>query len=97
MLWLDGQAKSWWLQVNTIRRQLGVRVAGFDPPRPVQTFAQLGLDAALLAAIKRAGWVVELFQLMCAAFFGINMLLHYGSASAPIKAMAPIRAGKCKS
>ncbi|KAK9804524.1 hypothetical protein WJX73_004516 [Symbiochloris irregularis] len=43
-------------EVNTLRRQLGVRIAGFDPPRPVHTFAQLGLDGALLAAIKRAGF-----------------------------------------
>lgn len=42
-------------QVNTVRRQLGIRVAGFDPPKPVVSFAHLGFDPALAATIKRAG------------------------------------------
>lgn len=42
-------------QVNTSRRQLGMRVFGFDTPKPVQTFAQCGFDAQLMAAIKKAG------------------------------------------
>lgn len=33
-----------------------MRVAGFEPPRPVQTFGQCGFEAALLGAIKRAGY-----------------------------------------
>lgn len=42
-------------QVNTARRQLGMRVFGFDAPKPVQTFAQCGFDATVMAAIKKAG------------------------------------------
>lgn len=42
-------------QVNTTRRQLGMRVFGFDTPKPVQTFGQCGFDAQLMAAIKKAG------------------------------------------
>lgn len=33
-----------------------MRVAGFEPPRPVQTFGQCGFDHQLLGAIKRAGY-----------------------------------------
>ncbi len=43
-------------QVNAYRRQLDVRVAGFEPPKPVQTFGQCGFDHVLLGAIKRAGY-----------------------------------------
>lgn len=42
-------------QVNNSRRQLGMRVFGFDTPKPVHTFAQCGFDAQLMAAIKKAG------------------------------------------
>lgn len=42
-------------QVNTTRRQLGMRVFGFDTPKPVQTFAQCRFDALTMAAIKKAG------------------------------------------
>lgn len=41
-------------QVNEYRRQLEVRVSGFDPPKPIQTFGQAGFDHLLLGAIKRA-------------------------------------------
>ena len=44
------------VQVNTARRQLGLRVSGFDVPRPVQTFQQCGFDAHLMAVIARAGY-----------------------------------------
>ena len=44
------------VQVNSYRRQLDMRVAGFDPPKPVKTFAQCGFDAELMAAIKKAGY-----------------------------------------
>lgn len=44
-----------------MRRQMGMRVAGFDPPKPVQSFGQLGFEAALLATIKRAGLVGDPF------------------------------------
>ena len=46
----------WLAQVAELRRQLGVRVSGFDVPRLVQSFEQCGLDAQLMAAIKRAGY-----------------------------------------
>jgi len=42
-------------QVNTTRRQMGMRVFGFDARKPVQTFAQCGFDAPMMAAIKKAG------------------------------------------
>ena len=42
-------------QVNTTRQQMGMRVFGFDAPKPVQTFAQCGFDAPMMAAIKKAG------------------------------------------
>lgn len=38
-----------------MRQELAVRVSGFDPPKPVARFEQLGLDAGLLAAIRKAG------------------------------------------
>lgn len=37
-------------QVTDYRRQLGVRVSGFDAPRPVRSFAQCGFDAPLMQA-----------------------------------------------
>ena len=43
------------MQVNTTRRQLGIRVSGFDAPRPIQSFAQCGFDAALMSVIAKAG------------------------------------------
>lgn len=43
-------------QVNTVRRQLALRVSGFDVPRPVQSFGLFGFDTQLLAVIKRAGY-----------------------------------------
>lgn len=43
-------------QVHETRRQLGVRVSGFDAPRPVKTFQQCGFDGALLGAIRKAGF-----------------------------------------
>ena len=45
------------MQVNEARRQLGLRVSGFDVPRPVQSFAQCNFDNVLTVAIKRAGFV----------------------------------------
>ena len=38
-----------------LRRELTVRVSGFDAPKPVVRFEQLGLDAGLLGAIRKAG------------------------------------------
>ncbi len=39
-----------------MRRQLGIRVSGFDAPRPVKTFQQCGFDGALMAAVRKAGY-----------------------------------------
>jgi ATP-dependent RNA helicase DDX42 len=43
-------------QVHERRRQLGVRLSGFDAPSPVTTFRQCGFDSALLAAIRKSGF-----------------------------------------
>ncbi|PSC72915.1 DEAD-box ATP-dependent RNA helicase 24 [Micractinium conductrix] len=43
-------------EVAEYRRQLGVRVSGFDAPNPIKSFAQCGFDAALAAAISKAGF-----------------------------------------
>ena len=45
------------VQVNIARRQLGMRVFGFDAPKPIQTFAQCEFDAVTMAAIKKAGYM----------------------------------------
>ena len=33
-----------------------MRVSGFDPPKPVQSFMHLGFDGNMLVAIKKAGY-----------------------------------------
>ena len=38
-----------------MRRQLGVRVSGFDAPGPVDSFQQCGLPAAVMAVLRKAG------------------------------------------
>ncbi|KAL4424909.1 hypothetical protein ABPG77_009638 [Micractinium sp. CCAP 211/92] len=43
-------------QVNEYRRQLGMRVSGFDPPKPIKLFSQCGFGAPLAAAITKAGY-----------------------------------------
>ncbi|PRW59097.1 DEAD-box ATP-dependent RNA helicase 24 [Chlorella sorokiniana] len=43
-------------EVAEYRRQLGVRVSGFDAPRPVRSFVQCGFDAPLMQAITKAGY-----------------------------------------
>ncbi|KAK9845852.1 hypothetical protein WJX81_004205 [Elliptochloris bilobata] len=43
-------------EVAALRRELAVRVSGFDAPKPVTRFEQLGLDAGLLGAIRTAGY-----------------------------------------
>jgi ATP-dependent RNA helicase DDX42 len=40
------------VQVNAMRRQLAIRVSGFDAPGPVESFEQCGLDVSMLAVIK---------------------------------------------
>ena len=32
-----------------------MRISGFDPPKPVQSFMHLGFDGHMLVAIKKAG------------------------------------------
>ena len=43
-------------QVADYRRQLGMRVSGFDAPKPVKLFVHCGFDAPLAAAIAKAGY-----------------------------------------
>jgi len=43
-------------EVAALRAALELRVSGFAVPRPVATFGQCGLDAALLGAVKKAGY-----------------------------------------
>ncbi|BDA43593.1 probable ATP-dependent RNA helicase DDX42 [Coccomyxa sp. Obi] len=43
-------------EVTALRASLGIRVSGFDAPKPVQTFEQCGLDGALMGVIKKAGY-----------------------------------------
>ena len=38
------------------RRHLGMRVSGFDAPKPVKLFVHCGFDAPLAAAIAKAGY-----------------------------------------
>ena len=38
------------------RRQLGMRVSGFDAPKPIKLFVHCGFDAPLAAAIAKAGY-----------------------------------------
>ena len=42
-------------QVAEYRRQLGVRVSGFDAPRPIRSFAQCGFDPPLAQVGRAAG------------------------------------------
>ena len=42
--------------VNQARRQLNVRVSGFDVPKPLSTFEQAGFDKLLLGAIAKHGY-----------------------------------------
>ena len=47
------------LQVASMRAQLGIRVSGFDAPKPVQSFEQCGFDSALLTVIKKSGYALQ--------------------------------------
>ena len=47
-------------QVGEVRRALSMRVSGFDPPKPVQSFMHLGFDGNMLVAIKKAGYARSL-------------------------------------
>ena len=48
------------VQVNAVRKQLGIRVSGFDTPSPVEAFDQCGLGPAIMAVIKKAGYDFQL-------------------------------------
>lgn len=83
-LWLDSRLL-WFVspQVADYRRQLGVRVSGFDAPRPVRSFAQCGFDAPLAAAITRAGFkqpTAIQAQALPAALSGRDVLVRSGWA-----------------
>ena len=47
------------MQVASMRAQLGIRVSGFDAPKPVQSFEQCGFDSALLTVIKKSGYAPQ--------------------------------------
>jgi ATP-dependent RNA helicase DDX42 len=58
-----------------------VRVAGFDPPRPVRTFGQAGFDHVLLGAIRKAGYEAPTAiqaQALPAALSGRDVLVRRG-------------------
>lgn len=40
-------------EVNSYRKALAIKVSGFDVPRPVKTFEDLGFDAPLMTAIAK--------------------------------------------
>lgn len=78
------------VQVTATRAQLGIRVSGFDAPKPVQSFEHCGFDAALMAVIKKAGYAQPTpvqAQALPAALSGRDILvrtlafapLHVGS------------------
>ncbi len=46
-------------QVASVRAQLGIRVSGFDAPKPVQSFEQCGFDSALMTVIKKSGCALQ--------------------------------------
>lgn len=41
-------------QVEELKKNLGVKITGPDPPRPVSSFAHLGFDEQLMRAIRRS-------------------------------------------
>ncbi|KAL3688731.1 hypothetical protein R1sor_015040 [Riccia sorocarpa] len=43
-------------EVTSYRNSLSINVSGFDVPRPVKTFQDLGFDAALMGAIAKQGY-----------------------------------------
>ena len=53
------------LQVASMRAQLGIRVSGFDAPKPVQTFEQCGFDSALMTIIKKSGCALQTAHAEC--------------------------------
>eukprot|EP00041_Stephanoeca_diplocostata_P023722 m.588588 g.588588 ORF g.588588 m.588588 type:complete len:791 (+) comp22365_c0_seq16:126-2498(+) len=43
-------------QVHDLRRKLAVKVSGFEPPKPIVSFAHCGFDPELIAVIQRQGY-----------------------------------------
>ncbi|KAK9915167.1 hypothetical protein WJX75_005510 [Coccomyxa subellipsoidea] len=43
-------------EVTALRARLGIRVSGFDAPKPVETFEQCAFDGVLMGVIKKAGY-----------------------------------------
>ncbi|KAK9828689.1 hypothetical protein WJX72_001532 [[Myrmecia] bisecta] len=43
-------------EVNALRRELAIRVSGFDAPKPIKTFQHCGFDKLLMGAIAKAGY-----------------------------------------
>ncbi|XP_025093401.1 LOW QUALITY PROTEIN: ATP-dependent RNA helicase DDX42-like [Pomacea canaliculata] len=41
-------------KVDDLRRALGIKVSGLDPPKPVSSFAHFGFDEKLLGAIRKS-------------------------------------------
>lgn len=41
-------------QVDDLRRTLGIRVSGLDPPKPVSSFAHFGFDENLLGSVRKS-------------------------------------------
>ena len=71
-------------KVQEARRQLGLRVSGFDVPRPVNTFEQCHFDGTLTAAIKRAGFnkpTAIQAQALPAALSGRDVLVRWHGPS----------------
>ncbi len=73
-------------QVHTRRRQLGIKVTGFNAPKPVSTFAECGLDSVLLTALIRAGCkepTAIQAQAMPAALSGRDILVSPAQSNIP--------------
>ncbi len=96
MLWLRAAHRIDAHQVNEARRQLALRVSGFDVPRPVQSFEQCHFDHVLTAAIKRAGFskpTAIQAQALPAALSGRDVLVRRHAAGSP--AEEPVLATCC--
>lgn len=44
------------IKVYEIRHRMDLKVAGFDPPKPVTSFAHFGFDEALLSVIRKSDY-----------------------------------------
>lgn len=69
-------------QVAEYRRSLGIRVSGFDVPKPIKLFAHCGFDAPLAAAVAKAGYerpTAIQAQALPAALSGRDVLVRCNS------------------